>query len=121
MQTSNTAIDGTENKTVQEVLLLTNRDVTLSQVNSGRIFTDNWEDCKISLSNEDINSIADLLGGWERTKNAVKRALRNVGNMRSKWYFERISFCKHTNRWTYCAGQDYPAELAQIRKDLSNY
>ena len=121
MNTETTAIDGTATKTVKEVSLMTSRDVTLSSVKSGRIYTDNWQDCKISLSDTDIEQIADLLGGWARTKEAVKLALRNIHSLRSKWYFDRILFSKYRNEWVYCAGQDYSSEIAEIRKDLANY
>lgn len=107
--------------TIRQVIELTKKSVNLSMVNSGRIFTDNWQDCKIELSEQDKEDIVNLLGGWERTKVNVRRALDYIGSMRSKWFLERIYFCNISNRWAYCAGQDYTAELALIRKELSNY
>lgn len=97
-------------------------DVTLQNIKSQRIrdIESGWKDWSYQLTDEDIACIADLLGGWERTRNIVANRLRSLSSIPSNWAFDRIHFCKHSKRWAYCAGQDYPAELATIRKWFSN-
>lgn len=92
------------------------KEVSLQNIKSGRIYRDGWQDWDYSLTDSDIIQISELLGGREKTQNIVANKLRFLSSLPSHWGFERIHFCKHTKRWAYCAGQDYPAELATIRK-----
>lgn len=97
-------------------------DVTLQNIKSGRIrdIENGWKDWDYQLTEKDIVSISELLGGWERTQNIVANRLRSLSTIPSNWSFDRIHFCRHSKRWAYCAGQDYPAELAMIRKWFTN-
>jgi hypothetical protein len=97
-----------------------NRQITLSNVKSGRAHTDYWTNWEYQLSNEEINQIAEMLGGFHRTRAIVRRRLASLSTLPGQWFFDRIVWCKHTNKWSYVAGQDYPAELATIRKWFLN-
>jgi len=63
-----------------------------------------------------VNQIVDLLGGRETTKNAVRFALRNTPI--NGWFARRIVFNEMRNTWEYIAGQDYPAEIRAIKKQI---
>lgn len=97
-------------------------DVTLQNIKSGRIrsIESGWTDWDYQLTDEDIIQIVEVLGGWEKTQNRIAGKLRRLSTLPSNWCFDRIHFCKHSKRWAYCAGQDYPAELATIRKWFTN-
>jgi hypothetical protein len=108
--------------TENELLNLANLgyDVTLQNIKSGRIRIDNWQDWDYQLTDKDIEQICSVLGGWERTKNIIANRLRSLKTLPSNWCFDRIHYCRHSKRWAYCAGQDYPSELATIRKWFTN-
>lgn len=80
-----------------------------------------WATIKIDedFKNKAFEDIADLLGGRKATKDRIKYVIKN--NPISAWFAQRIIYNAKGDYWTYCAGQDYPAELAQIRKTLKNY
>ena len=65
-----------------------------------------------------LNQVCELFGGQTKTKGKMFIVLdrRNF----SKWYLERIIYSFTRKRFEYCAGQDYPQELKDIRKDLIN-
>lgn len=92
--------------------------VTLQNVKSGRMRTNAeiWHDWYYNLTDSDIQQITDVLGGRQRTRDIIGRRLRSLSSMPSKWFLDRIHFCKHSNKWRYCAGQDHPGELAEIRR-----
>lgn len=77
-----------------------------------------WQHVEIDeqFFNESINQIVSLIGGRKETKEKIKHILSN--NIVTGWFTERITFCKHTNKFDYTAGQNYPAELQSIRKTL---
>lgn len=112
--------------TTQQIDLLTlaneGYEINLSNIKSKRIRDINtgWQDFDYTLTDSDISAISELLGGWQRTQNIVANKLRCLSSLPSNWCFERIYFCKHSKCWRYCAGQDYPAELAIIRKWFTN-
>jgi hypothetical protein len=95
-------------------------DITLQRVKSGRIYNDGWQNWNYQLSYQDIAQISELLGGREKTKTRVANKLRCLSTLPSHWSFNRIHWCKHSQRWAYNAGQDYPSELATIRKFLTS-
>lgn len=94
---------------------------TLENLTTGRAYLKNggWSDIKIDedFKEESINQILDVLGGWEKTKEAMRFNIRNTPI--SAWFASRIVYEPKRNTWTYVAGQDYPSELATIRKQLS--
>jgi hypothetical protein len=97
-------------------------DVTLQNIKSKRIrdIEHGWKDWNYELTDTDINQISTLLGGQYRTQNIVANKLRYLNELPSNWCFDRIHFCKHSKRWAYCAGQDYPSELNTIRAWFRN-
>lgn len=66
--------------------------------------------------NESIDQIVSLIGGRKQTREKIKHTLSN--KIVTDWFTKRITFCKHTNKFDYTAGQNYPAELQSIRKTL---
>jgi hypothetical protein len=70
------------------------------------------------LTDDIINDVCDLLGGQTKTKDRMFYTILRGGF--SKWYLERIAYSFSRKRFEYCAGQDYTAELREIRKDLTN-
>lgn len=75
---------------------------------------------KIELSDQEVDQLVLMFGKGcqQRTKEALRIAFKRVECGRSHWSFERIMWTG--KRWAYCAGQDYTAEFAQIRKFLIN-
>ena len=69
-----------------------------------------------AITETDLDGLVDLLGG--RKKAHLRNALKY--NIESMPYANRLSYLPSQKRWTYCAGQDYPAELARIRKEILN-
>jgi len=95
-------------------------EINLYNVSSGRLYIPNvgHSNVEIELTDNDRNEIAQMLGGRHSTRAAVKRGLNYLSHLPS-WMKERIYFCKHTNSWRYCAGQDYTAETALIRRKIA--
>ena len=75
-----------------------------------------WEEINNLMTDEIAQEIADLLGGRNATKETIVRVLTT--QRFSAWYLERIIYDEKRKQWTYCAGQDYPYEIKQIRNDL---
>ena len=71
------------------------------------------------LTDDLINDIVDILGGTSRTKENIFYTLKN--DTPQHWGLGRIFYSPRTKRFSYCAGQDYPVELNQIRTFLRNY
>lgn len=81
-----------------------------------------WQNFTVSdeLSAEINDKIVEVLGGQAKTMNAIRRVLKY--STPQHWGLGRIfleSYGGETPKFRYCAGQDYPAELQQIRKYLS--
>lgn len=93
-------------------------EVTLQNVKSGRMRTDaeSWHDWEYTLTDTDIKQITELLGGRQRTKDIISTRLHSLSSVPSKWFLDRIKFSHISGRWHYSAGQDYPGELAEIRR-----
>lgn len=101
---------------------------TLNKVNNFSLYNmltkrvningEGWQPVEIDpqFFNDSINQIVSLIGGRKETKEKIKHILSN--NIVTGWFTERITFCKHTNKFDYIAGQNYPAELQSIRKTL---
>lgn len=94
------------------------RQLTAQAVLNERIYA---KDFKLSdeLREQIANDVSDVLGGHASTKNAVFNSL-NASRPPQHWGLNRILLDDYGRgpRWTYCAGQDYPAELNQIRNHL---
>lgn len=71
------------------------------------------------LSPADVDSLVDILGNRcrQKTKNMLRYALQAVPDIPGYGIYERV----HNDPgygWSYCAGQDYRAELPVVRKCL---
>lgn len=92
---------------------------TLANVISQRLHgSKGWGDCVYGLTAQDRDDIVSVLGGNSVSKRAAYRLLRSISTAGSYWAWERI-MCDG-GRWSYCAGQDYPGELNEIRKYIRN-
>lgn len=104
-------VDSLKNKVSQLNLYdLMRKDVYVK--GAGRIETNDL------LTDNLIEQVCDLLGGRPKTKEKMSNVIKN--QTFSQWYLERIIYDFDQKRFTYCAGQDYPAEIAYIRRDLVN-
>lgn len=76
-----------------------------------------WTDIAIDQSffDKSIDDVVDLIGGRGNTKEEIKFKLRNQPV--SAWFTNRFIFSPY-NIWVYVAGQDYVAEMSEIRKYL---
>lgn len=69
------------------------------------------------LSPGDIDQLVEIIGG--RKKDRIKSVLNYHLKSSNFWGVEnRFMFDVSLNRWSYCAGQDYIYEMAQVRKEL---
>ena len=97
------------------------RQFTLENLTTERAYLNGsgWNDIKVdeSFKDESIEQIVNLLGGRTKTKETIKHALKNTHI--HNWFATRIVYEPLRNSWTYTAGQDYPSELATIRKELT--
>jgi hypothetical protein len=98
--------------------------VTVQELLNGRTRggkRDNWVNVNVSdeLREQVIDDLLDTLGGRETTKGKIRSLLSY--HTPQHWGLNRMHIVKRSNGIvvSYCAGQDYPAELAQIRKDLT--
>ena len=78
--------------------------------------TEGWVDFNETLTDEDIEQIVGVLGGHLKTRDSIRRTLKNVSQIKDCGIYKRM--IKEENGWQYCAGQDYPGELAFLRKLL---
>jgi hypothetical protein len=71
------------------------------------------------LDDQDAEQIAQLLGGRHATRARIEQVLKYSASMLpAHGIFERVHYCEHENAWSYCAGQDYTAEIPTIRDIL---
>lgn len=107
-------------KSIESLKGKTQSDINLGNLIGKRIYLKDagWITTNNLLTDELIEKVCDLLGGQSKTKEKMFVVLRRQNF--SKWYLERIAYSFNRKCFTYFAGQDYPAELAEIRKDLVN-
>ena len=97
--------------------------VTAQEIINRRTFLDGeWQTIDLTDRCEDelVSSILDVLGGWTKNQARMSRVLRN--SRPQHWGLTRIFIEKFGDspvRVSYCAGQDYPWELRQIRQYLN--
>jgi hypothetical protein len=97
--------------------------ITAQEIINRRTFIDgSWQTIELTSKCEDefISAILDVLGGWTKNQPLMARVLRN--SRPQHWGLSRILFEKYGDsplRISYCAGQDYPYELKQIRQYLN--
>ena len=94
--------------------------LTAEQVINGRFYHSKkgWVSLTLTDKETALQMIADCLGGRKRAK--IESVL-NWGKPQH-WGLRRIFFKIYEDKiyCSYCAGQDYPGELNQIRKYLYN-
>ena len=77
---------------------------------------------KVELSDQDIDQLMNIFG--KGCQSHTKKRLRiifqrvEIESFSSTWFFERINYSVESDRWSYCAGQDYSYEISDIRKEL---
>ena len=94
--------------------------ITLENILHCRAYHKNhgWIDINNLMSDELVDEIAHLLGGNRDTKARIRSVLSYAGSSLNHWGLRRILYSPKTDRFSYCAGQDYPYELRQIRNYL---
>ena len=96
------------------------RQLTANKILNGRAYGPNgWEDLKIAseLRNRICLELCDVIGG--RKKDLVHTRLYYAHVYH--WALDRLILNKrldNTFYWSYCAGQDYPRELGELRRYL---
>jgi hypothetical protein len=110
--------------TLEELYSATNGHQLSAQelINRRSMIYGEYQNFEVSdeLSEEINGRIIEVLGGQHRTKNTMYNTLRR--STPQHWGLCRIFIEQYGDspiRFSYCAGQDYPAELAQIRKYLT--
>lgn len=105
----------------KQAIDLARQQVNAQDLINGRLCTDEgWEDVELSWEyrKELAQEVADILGGWNVTKKSI---CNNILNGKPQhWGLSRVILESYNDnpRLYYCAGQDYPSELATIRKAL---
>jgi hypothetical protein len=100
--------------------------ITLNNLISGRAYFEKggWEKFTYELNEKDIDSIKGILGGRKDTPQRIDSALRyRLGNIAQCGILDRLYVRKAKGKnvyWSYCAGQDYTAELKTVRDHLKN-
>ncbi|WP_294203083.1 hypothetical protein [uncultured Chryseobacterium sp.] len=108
-------------------IIITEKNVSekVKQFNAGNLTTgrayiigEGWQDIQIdeAFYNKSIGEIVALIGGRPETAAKVKFKLRNEPF--HHWSASRFVWEESLQRWAYIAGQDYPAEITQIRNFL---
>lgn len=96
----------------------TARNVNLYNYVNQRFLTDHgWMNVpETKLSKDDIEDIISVIGNRCRkdTKGFLRVALNNVTEIEGCGVLERLQYGPRFG-WSYCAGQDYVAELKTLR------
>lgn len=104
-------------KTIKGMARQSFMQFTFDNVQAGHLYVERKGWIRATLTNEALiaarQQIADILGGRDR-----ERILRALNSTPSHWSFSRFIWNAQNNNFYYCAGQDYPSELASIRRDL---
>ena len=94
--------------------------LTARKILDGRAYgPDGWENFEMTseLSASVVYDIADTIGG--RKKDLVRNRLHYWKV--THWALDRLILNKRSDNtyyWSYCAGQDYPGELGELRRYL---
>lgn len=105
-----------------EILAATDMQISAQNLINGRMHTkdEGWTDFEITseLREKFADEVSELYGGRIKTKSAVYSSLRY--GRPQHWGLGRTFLENYGNnpRFRYCAGQDYPYELNQIRTAL---
>ena len=94
--------------------------LTAQKILNGRAYGPNgWEDFQIDseLRNDICLALCEVIGG--RKQNLVHNKLYYARLYH--WALDRLILNKRSDNtyyWSYCAGQDYPRELGELRRYL---
>lgn len=92
--------------------------LTLENVISGRVCDpeEGWVSRDIVLTEKQKASFVYVFGKGctEKRKRDLRDFIENARNRKSYGIYGRVYFYDETRR--YCAGQDYPSEIALVRK-----
>lgn len=98
-------------KTIKNACKKANRgEISLNNLISGRFdhVKKGWT--LLRVDDIELEKLLDVIGG--RKRDLIRQRIFNCGTYR---IFDRLTY--HIKYgWSYCAGQDYPGELATIRK-----
>lgn len=98
------------------------QNITLKDVRNGKAQhkEKGYTKCNLKLTTEEIEKLVSIIGGHHKTKMAVHWALlNNLQQSKSFGLLERFMFdvtdYYPKGYWSYCAGQDMPAEMKIVR------
>ena len=99
----------------QKQLIGCNQNLTLDDFING--YTYKGSKLFKTLSDNDIDQLIDIIGG--RKKDRIKSVLTYDLKSADFWgVANRFMYDYKSGKWSYCAGQDYISEMAQVRKAL---
>lgn len=84
----------------------------------------NWQDADLSLTIEQANQFMKVFGERcsQKTKAILTHAIKdNFSHVRSAGILDRVRFDDNGIPCSYCAGQDYPGEVAYIRNYIKKF
>jgi len=108
--------------TYQELIEATGNQLTAQQVINKRVYikADNWQAVEFTPEFMDHfnKDILNVIGGHQQTRARLRSVLEY--SKPQHWALSRIFLNDYGTgpRWGYCAGQDYTAELQQLRNAL---
>lgn len=108
--------------TYQELIEATGNQLTAQQVINKRVYikADNWQAVEFTPEFMDHfnKDILNVIGGHQQTRARLRSVLEY--SKPQHWALARIILNDYGQgaRFTYCAGQDHPAELQQLRNYL---
>lgn len=107
-------------KTLKQIKRFENQQVSILALLEGRMYLKDkgWSDVRLTeeLREEIARRVCDIYGGHKATRQNVYNHLMSSNGGRH-WTLDRMYFsCSKEMRLSYCAGQDYPYEMAQARK-----
>jgi len=78
---------------------------------------DGWINFEAKLSEEQKQAFLRIFGyrTRQRTKEELERFVQNPCGYRTYGIYDRVQFFPDDPYCTYCAGQDYPSEIATVR------
>ena len=95
------------------------QQLTLQQVINQRACINHvYQAFSFKLNVDQLRQIVMLIGGHSETRRAIMQTL--TSGKPQHWGLDRILYSAKRDRFEYCAGQDYPVEMKEIRKALKS-
>lgn len=91
-----------------------NKSITFNELVCKRFYHVTKGHSKLHIEDVDLRGLRDLIGG--RGYNYLRLLKDHIAYGSSYGILERLIF--DGKRWSYCAGQDYVAEMNTLRKIL---